>query len=100
MDEMERSSISSMIAASSGIGLQYPELYVQYCAPDDGRNMYSVCRNKYIKKSCILLVVIWNYDTNVFKNSTTEKKNLECVGNIKLIYRGLWKKSVVWNSFF
>ena len=37
MDEMERSSISSTIAASSSIGWQYLKLYVQLCAPDDGR---------------------------------------------------------------
>ena len=34
---MERSSISSTIAASSSIGGQYLKLYVQLCAPDDGR---------------------------------------------------------------
>ena len=37
MDEMERSSISSTIAASSIIGSQYLMLHVQFCAPDDGR---------------------------------------------------------------
>ena len=37
VDEMERSSISSTIAASSSIGWQYLKLYVQLCAPDDGR---------------------------------------------------------------
>ena len=33
----EVSSISSTIAASSNIGRQYLKLYVQLCAPDDGR---------------------------------------------------------------
>ena len=37
VDEMERSSISSTIAASSSIGWQYLKLYVQLCVPDDGR---------------------------------------------------------------
>ena len=38
VDEMELvSSISSTIAASSSIGWQYLKLYVQLCAPDDGR---------------------------------------------------------------
>jgi len=36
VDEME-SSISSTVAASSSIGWQYLKLYVQLCAPDDGR---------------------------------------------------------------
>jgi len=35
VDEMERSSISSTIAAASV--WQYLTLYVQFCAPDDGR---------------------------------------------------------------
>ena len=34
---MRRSSISSTTAASSSIGWQYLKLYVQLCAPDDGR---------------------------------------------------------------
>jgi len=37
MEQMELRSISSTVAASSGIGWQYPKLYVQLCAPDDGR---------------------------------------------------------------
>ena len=37
MDEMELSSISSTLAASSSIGWQYLKLYVQLRAPDDGR---------------------------------------------------------------
>jgi len=32
-----RSSISPTVAASSSIGWQYLKLYVQLCAPDDGR---------------------------------------------------------------
>jgi hypothetical protein len=32
------SAISSTVAASSSIGLQYLKLYVQLCAPDDGRS--------------------------------------------------------------
>jgi hypothetical protein len=36
VDEMEQSSISSTVAASSSIGWQYLQLYVQLCAPDDG----------------------------------------------------------------
>ena len=59
------SYIPSTIAASSNIGWQYLKLYVQLCAPDDGRrnhlNMQNACRNKWIKKRCILLAVIWNY---------------------------------------
>ena len=37
VEEMEFSSISSTVAASSSIGWQYLKLYVQLCAPDDGR---------------------------------------------------------------
>jgi hypothetical protein len=37
VDEMERSSISSTVTASSSIGWQHLKLYVQLCAPDDGR---------------------------------------------------------------
>ena len=36
-EEMEMSSISSTVAASSSIGWQYLKLYVQLCALDDGR---------------------------------------------------------------
>ena len=36
VDEMER-SVSSTTAASSSIGWQYLKLYLQLCAPDDGR---------------------------------------------------------------
>jgi hypothetical protein len=31
------SAVSSTVAASSSIGWQYLKLYVQLCAPDDGR---------------------------------------------------------------
>ena len=37
VDEMELRSISSTIAANISIGWQYLKLYVQLCAPDDGR---------------------------------------------------------------
>ena len=38
VDEMELAGpISSTLAASSSIGWQYLKLYVQLCAPDDGR---------------------------------------------------------------
>ena len=37
VDEMEIRSISFMIATNSGVGWQYLKLYVQLCAPDDGR---------------------------------------------------------------
>jgi len=37
VEEMERSSISSTVAANSSFGWQYLKLYVQLCAPDDGR---------------------------------------------------------------
>jgi len=38
VEEMELlSSISSTVAANSSIDLQYLKLYVQLCAPDDGR---------------------------------------------------------------
>jgi len=35
--EMVLSSISSTVAASNSIGWQYLKLFVQFCAPDDGR---------------------------------------------------------------
>ena len=37
VEEMEFRSISSTVAAGGSIGRQYPKLYVQVCAPDDGR---------------------------------------------------------------
>jgi len=37
LEEMERSSIPSKVAASSSVGWQYLKLYVQLCAPDDER---------------------------------------------------------------
>jgi hypothetical protein len=37
VEEMELRSISSTVAASGTIGWQYLKLYVQLCAPDDGR---------------------------------------------------------------
>ena len=37
VDEIELRSISSTTSASSSIGWQYLKLYVQLCAPDDGR---------------------------------------------------------------
>jgi hypothetical protein len=37
VEEMERSSISSTVAANSSFGWQYLKLYIQLCAPDDGR---------------------------------------------------------------
>ena len=65
VDEMELSSISSTVAASSSIGWQYLKQYVQLCAPDYGRRnrpKHAQClQNKQIKKHRILLVVIWNY---------------------------------------
>ena len=37
LDEMELSSISSTVAASSSIGWKYLKLHVQFWAPDDAR---------------------------------------------------------------
>ena len=37
VEDVEWSSISSTVAASSSIDWQYLKLYVQLCAPDDGR---------------------------------------------------------------
>jgi len=35
--EMAHNAISSTVAAISSIGWRYQKLYVQLCAPDDGR---------------------------------------------------------------
>jgi hypothetical protein len=37
VEVMERSSITSTVAANSSIGSQYLKLYVQLCAFDDGQ---------------------------------------------------------------
>jgi len=46
VEEMEGSSISSTVAASSSIGWQYLKLCLQLCAPDDGRRN----RLKYVER--------------------------------------------------
>jgi hypothetical protein len=61
MDEMEHSSISSTIAAV--FVRQYLTLYVQLCAPDDGRRNRLQHAEQFIeinrsRKRCILLVVL------------------------------------------
>jgi len=64
VDEMELNSISSTIAAGSSIVYrQYLTLYVQFCAPDDGRRNRLKHVEQFIEinrsgKRCILLVVL------------------------------------------
>jgi hypothetical protein len=62
VDEMERSSISSTIAAV--LVWQYLMLHVQFCAPDDGRRNRLKHVEQFIeinrsRNHCIFLVVLW-----------------------------------------
>ena len=61
--EMERSSVSSTIAAVL-VDNTWSCMYSYVLLMMGGGtawNKYSVCTNKKIKKHCILLAVIWNY---------------------------------------
>jgi hypothetical protein len=62
VDEMELRSISSTIAAI--LVWQYLALYVQFCAPDDGRRNRLKHAEQFIeinrsRRRCILLVVLY-----------------------------------------
>ena len=53
-----------LLAAGSSNGLTCLTLYVQFCAPDDGRknrlkHVERLTRINKFEKSCILLVVLW-----------------------------------------
>ena len=69
-------SISSKITAEAAVLVwQYLTLYVQFCAPDDGRRYHLKHVEQFIeinrsRKRCILLVVLYRFNHSVTFTST------------------------------